>query len=566
MEPDTQPDRFELLMSQETERGATAMFIAGSMILLIGMAAVAIDVGAGFNERRQNQTAADVGVLAGVLDYLDLGLCGAPPGDTEDGGCNELLGFTRTNLTTTFLEPDWIAAWQSCQDPDKPIGFGPLPVDTNGWGAGFQGTRWDGTIVLDAVDCISVSPQELRVRVPDQLLDTTFGRVLGVEELRTLASAQAALLQPSVGGVLPFGVLSNASGHVCLLTAPAGNAEPPCDGSDSGNFFTLESQTWGPPSSDQTLADCGNPGAPELAINVALGLDHLIAIADDFVVTDPTNYSFDNAPPGTADDLTTREDRCILSGGVPVPTDVIPDTGPRDTMQAATGTDDRDPVIKGLINGLPADFSANAPNGGNDVTPRLKRMAGCTLPDGTSCASDTRELRERVGGTNYSHDLNNVPLWEYLEPSALNIDCDNDGTPDLTDTSQIDTTDEMTCLLENLAPGPPIFSAAIESNSRFARVPQFHFEEWGPGTHWQPVKAYRMVYLHSIWFLDGSDNFEFEPGESSSPVCLGVSANCATLRILQLEAFLLPDIAVPDSVANNFPGGSTSDLEAILTR
>jgi hypothetical protein len=49
-------------------------------------------------------------------------------------------------------------------------------------------------------------------------------------------------------------------------------------------------------------------------------------------------------------------------------------------------------------------------------------------------------------------------------------------------------------------------------------------------------------------------------------VCLGTSASCATLRILQVEAFLLPDSAVPASVANNFPGGSTSDLEAILTR
>jgi hypothetical protein len=552
-------------MIRESERGATAMFVAGALILLIGMAAVAIDVGAGFNERRQNQTAADVGVLAGVLDYLNLGLCGAPVGDAEDGGCNELLGFARTNLTATFSEPEWIAAWQSCQDPDKPSGFGPLPVDTAAWGAGFQGTRWDGTVVLNAVDCISVSPQELRVKVPDQLLDTTFGRILGVEELRTLAVAQAALLQPSVGGVLPFGVLSNAGGHVCLLTAPAGTAEPPCDGSDSGNFFTLESQTWGAPSSDQTSIDCGNPGAAELTINVALGLDHLIAIADEFVVTDPATYSFDNAPSGTADDLTTREDECTLSGGVAVPADVIPDTGPRDTMQAGTGTDDRAPVIKGLINGLPADFAANAPNGGAGVTPRLQRMADCTLPDGTSCASDTRQLRERVGGTNYSHDVNDVPLWDYLEPAALSIDCDSDGTPDLTDTNQVDTTDEMTCLLENLPVGP-IFSDAIESNSRFARVPQFHFEEWGPGTHWQPVKAYRMVYLHSIWFVDGANPFEFQPGESSAPVCLGTSASCATLRILQVEAFLLPDSAVPASVANNFPGGSTSDLEAILTR
>lgn len=555
-------------MPMRTERGASAVFIAGAMLLLIGMAAVAIDLGAGFNERRQNQSSADVAVVAGALDYLDLGLCGATTGGSEDGGCNEVLTFVRTNVSNQFSEAEWIDAWRNCVDPDKPLGFGPLGVDTTTW-TGFSGTLWDGTTVNDAVDCISVSPQEIRVRVPDQFLNTNFGGVLGVAQLTTNAFAQAALLQPATGGVLPFGVLSNAQGHVCLLTAPAGNAEPPCDGSDSGNFFTLRSQTWGPPSSSQTIVNCGNPGDDELAINAAIGLDHFISVARDFTPADPTNYAFNDSPPGSADDVATRLDDCDESGGVAVPSDLIPDTGPRDTLLASTGSSDSAPVRLGLLNGKPGDFANNAPNGGADVVPRLQNVIGCELPGGAPCG--TRVLQEKDGANDFNYDINDVPVWDYLESGIAftpALSCTIDGTPvSVSSTDDVDSTEEMQCLLDSYDPSMGVlFSSALETNGRFARVPQFYFEEWGSGSHWQPVKGYQMAYLHSIWLVDGGGYYEFEPGESNSPVCLGGGANCAKLAIHQLDAFILPHEAVPLSVANNFPGSPDADFEVVLTR
>lgn len=555
-----------MFRAAETEHGTTALLVAGTLILLMGMAAIAIDVGAGFNERRQNQTAADVGVLAGALDYLDLGRCGAPTNDPADGGCNRLLELVRANLSTTYADADWIAAWRTCADQLQ--GFTALPVHS-AWGTGFPVNSAGHAVV----PCISQSAQELRVRVPDQFLDTTFGAVLGVDELITLATAHAALEVSPLGGLLPFGILSGSGAHTCLLTAPSGNAEPPCDGPASGNFYTLESQTWGPPSSQLTLTDCNNPGSPELAINTALGIDHFIDTADDFSPPDPAIYSFDNSPTGTADDLTTREDRCTLSSsGVAMAVDQLPDAGPRDTLLAGTGADDSSPVLRGLVTGKPADFAANAPNGGNNVVPRLLNNGNCLLPQGATTKScETYELKEKIGSQTFSYHANNEPLWNYLIDFDLGstgaIPCPAAGASVQTD-EDVDSTETMQCLLDGVPPNTVLFSDLIETNPRFARVPEFHFSVWGPGTHWQPVKKYRMIYLHSLWFSSGNTNHEFEAdGASNGSLCIGNNQNnCANLNLLQLEAFLLPHDTVPDVVADSFPGGSADDSQPFLTR
>ena len=44
------------------ELGASAVVVALSMLLLLGGTAIVVDLGAGFNERSQDQSAADAGV------------------------------------------------------------------------------------------------------------------------------------------------------------------------------------------------------------------------------------------------------------------------------------------------------------------------------------------------------------------------------------------------------------------------------------------------------------------------------------------------------------------------
>jgi hypothetical protein len=130
---------------------------------------------------------------------------------------------------------------------------------SNGW-TGFPG---------NAIQCISADADEIRVKLPDQLVDTTFGGVLGASEIATTAVAHARVRFSIDGGARPFGVLASATtGSLCLTTRSG--SFPPCDGPDSGNFGTLNSQQWGD-GDVGTTTDCGLAGSPELAVNVALG-------------------------------------------------------------------------------------------------------------------------------------------------------------------------------------------------------------------------------------------------------------------------------------------------------
>ena len=52
------------------EKGASAVVVAISMLVIMGFAALVVDLGAGFNERAQDQSAADTGVLAGAGNAL----------------------------------------------------------------------------------------------------------------------------------------------------------------------------------------------------------------------------------------------------------------------------------------------------------------------------------------------------------------------------------------------------------------------------------------------------------------------------------------------------------------
>ena len=82
------------------ERGAAALLIAAGMVLFLGMTAMAIDLGLAFNERRQDQSSVDSGVMAGALGAIN--------------GSNALrddaLDYVRQNLPTTFSDADWQAA------------------------------------------------------------------------------------------------------------------------------------------------------------------------------------------------------------------------------------------------------------------------------------------------------------------------------------------------------------------------------------------------------------------------------------------------------------------------
>ena len=100
-----------MLSAGHPERGATAILVALSLFLLLGFAAIAIDLSVGFNERRQDQTAADIGVMAGAIETL------GPNTKIRD----LILDFTRRNVVATYDSADWQSRWEGCEDPERSL-------------------------------------------------------------------------------------------------------------------------------------------------------------------------------------------------------------------------------------------------------------------------------------------------------------------------------------------------------------------------------------------------------------------------------------------------------------
>ena len=192
-----------------TERGATAILTAAALLLIVGIAAITIDISAAQNERRGDQATADTAALAGVIQTLAT--------QSGQGITSSVLDIARQNLDETYTNAEWQLLWATCTDPTKNAGgfrYNSLPTPA-GWS-------------VPSLDCISLDARGfLRVRVPDQLTDTSFGQALGVSEIATSAVAVARINDRLSGGILPFGLPSTVSGgdHACLTSSSGGNSQ-----------------------------------------------------------------------------------------------------------------------------------------------------------------------------------------------------------------------------------------------------------------------------------------------------------------------------------------------------
>lgn len=560
-----------MIRHEENERGATFILVAACLTLLIGMAAIAVDLGAGWNARRQDQTAADLSAVAGAIAYVS--------SNVQTETVNQVLSISAMNLglTTdptwgyTTTDAAWRNAWTGCTDSGRPAGFNTFNAPA-AWGGGVM-------------PCISGSATEVRVRLPNQYTDTSFGKVLGQSQLTTFASAHATLRFRQGGGVRPFGILNGiAAGTTCLTTSPGGLAAPPCDGPASGNFGTLNTQTWGSTEHGTTL-DCGTPGNDELGLAIAKGLDHLIGLHPTYGGTGVA-YGTVAYPSATA-----RDDDCTNSGGVAIPADNTPPVGPVNSMRADTGFNLFQATKNGLITG-----EDGFPNSTTSVTPLLQDI-------GASGSLSDRTLRERISGNTYSYQVDNTPLHDHLR-SWGNISSDINaahpaaggaiitalgGCQKSTISGAGDPSAAMSLCLKayettaltypNL---PPLFEDTLGNNPRFGFVPQFHATTWGSGNHWQPILRYRMMYIDTIWFncngkydpnkndeaCTGTKGLVFTPEGSAdtSDLQVGSGGSMKQLRLDQISAFLLPNQVVSEDTASRFPGNVFGPFNVQLSR
>ncbi len=506
------------------DRGATALLVAISLLVLIGMAAIAIDVtGMGFNERRQDVTAADTGVMAGATGFA--------LGENNQLIVSKVLELTRANLDTTFTNAEWRAAWQSCTDPERvnfdvgtgtPVTFQPM-AEPAAWGSG-------------TLDCISTGSSYLRVRVPNQFIDTSFAKVIGFDTVMTAADA-VARIEPGggFGGILPFGISGGTGvGEICLKSSGSGTAFPPCLGPTAGGFGEIDSELFG---DFFGTPDCGNPGAPELAQNVALGVDHFVALwpATDAAANGVTVGSAHPGDGTVGGYQNVGFDRCTISGGVVVPT--TPPAGhnfPPNTFRVGIGFSPA-PVEQGLISNTTFLGSKSR------------------LQQGTNPTRDI--IKSKTGATTVTYRLDNVGPWDYLigtgacAPAAY--------TPAM-------TTDAKNAQFQNClttySGSADIFDATIADSPRFAWAPEYWHAPSSTGLSWQPVLRYRMVFIGGVFFncsgIACAVNF-YPDTDFTTPICdPGGGSNCKVLNLDQLSAWLLPDDAVPDSIRDSFPSTS----------
>lgn len=511
----TRPSRF-----QGQERGASAILVAASLILMMGMAAMAVDFGAGVNDRRQNQTASDTGAVAGALSLFE---------GTEL--VNQTLGRARSNLRSQYSDTEWQTLWQGCTDPDRPVDFVPV-AEPASWGGG-------------TLDCISRNSSYLRVTLPTQIYDTAFGNVVGLRELRTSATTVVTILPGAGTGILPFAVHGGVgTGEVCLDSG-TGTSQPPCDGSESGSFGNIAPPLFGNPFLG-TPQDCKNQTSSNNRVpeSIAMGVDHLIWkydpahwTASGWNTSDSTSNSVVRANQHTYVDECTE-----TTGATALPVDGV--GNPINTVWVDTGNSTKADVTEGLVS------DQVWYDGGKSLLWRVPPSEPSWPTDNVLSASETWVLDDK-------------PLWQFVLSAAQQ----SIAAPGTCDPAGItNTADMLVCLDDYQAAvdggGSPgvIFSDDLLLSPRFGVAPQLWHDNLGSGLSLRPVEAFRPVFINRILFKgSGSALVEWYPDGVHQDICQLKKTDCNPLSVDQVTAFVLPKGSV-SSVVDDFYPGDPNDL------
>jgi hypothetical protein len=378
------------------ERGATALLIALVMVLLMGVAAVVIDGGFGFSEKRQAQSGVDFAALAALQAST-----GANP---ADAGAAEAIAVVAANLPGRVLD------WAACTDPNRPAEY---------------------TTVSSITPCISFTPNfsQSRVKLPIDSVDTTFGAVMGFDEVNVVAAGEATQTSKATADILPW--TAGSGSLVCLFSNQAPQSVPPCDGPTSGFFGYLDVALYGSAEHGTPWTCAQGTSNTRSAVNIAKGSDHIMV---EWNSGDPV-FNDHALCANQSEDI----NQLVVQPGSPT--------------SGAT---------EGLITGVSGSIN------GQSFTAEDGRLE----PNGAPTTS--------VRG----FTLDNTPLWTYLNDLA----CPWAGGI----VGDVDTFQEMLDCLDQWNSGVgDIYLETIEDHNRFAAVPIFTIYPTGPGSylidHFSPV-------------------------------------------------------------------------------
>lgn len=217
-----------------SDRGAVVVITALMAVVLLGFAAIAIDMTNARQVRRQAQGSADAAALAGAQDLPDPNAVVATVKD-----------YALQNFGTATAD------WVGCSDPDALV---ELPDLAN------------------SNTCISLDEPlaRVRVRLPEEEVGTTFGRVLGYDDLDVSASAVAEADLTRDDRIIPATVAAAAgSGNICIEN---GGNDSDCASRSSGNFGSFDSRR------TNIYFPTSNEQPDSLRINYSMGVDHVLSI------------------------------------------------------------------------------------------------------------------------------------------------------------------------------------------------------------------------------------------------------------------------------------------------
>ncbi len=532
-------------MERRSQRGATSIIVAVTSSLLVGMAAVAVDLGAAWNERRVDQSGADLAALAGAVELAT--------GSSPQLAVDAVVASVNVNVGTV-TDAEWGPA--SCSDSEK------LDNTTASLG------------LTPASDCISFSKDfsEVRVRVPDQAIDAVFGDVLGVGQLTTHAAANAVGTFPG-GSPPPFAVLDGfeAGDSACLRTSSNIDPGEVMQGNGPGV----------PPSPVAGSVDACNSDELDISSEFMGTLDPPIWFDDDgnvicksnetaFLIADGIGHQLsrfiDIPTPGASPPYGTG------GYGVPDPRTVEDDCAPIPSSKPNTIR-----LTTGLTNSALRCGLLTAKSGG----------CGSSVPGPTGVASVDARL-QRGAFVQSTHqfvgeDMDNRALWSFLRSDigdtvAVNAPaaCRNVyANRDDASWDYYDKRDEMVECLEKWKDTSydPIFSDIILEGARFSFVPLLAESDLdagpGPCPHstapkcvhiddWVPVYV-QTLYVESSGLSADCDPNNVDVGRHHAGQefgCGSSNKNVDAVSAIVLACGMLPENVCNSSSGNpHDPGG-----------
>ncbi len=544
------------------ESGAILPLFALLIVVLLVFAALTVDLGAAWAERRHDQTAADAGALAAATQAATSG--GITPQDLVD----EVMEYVDLNLGRSIDQ----SAWESCIDDEHLL---------------FTAASFPG--VVPATECISIGTtdnvdNEIRVKLPNQVVPTSFAALIGIDSIPVTAFAQARFDWPTELSPPPFAVPSGfgAGQETCLRTNSTkfdlyevmGNgpgvdaiwpdpADPDFDPHDPD--LRRDPCWWDPdlPDASQffnafdaaSYATCS--GANLFEFNIASGIDHMLS-----------SFEPDFGNPGQS---AVVEEGCFGSN----PRRFYPNT-----FTLGSGFD-ASALRCGLLSTKGDSPNANCQVGppdpfGNKVDPRLK--PGLTFPTSQVFAGESAESLALWDKRIFNPD----PVSSPASCRELRKVANGDATAAGGAAANYDYYDRkdlmVQCLSQWHSADGPMFTDALLDSRRFAFVP--YLDESNFNTSPIHFNAFVPVFLNTLYqdapgsSVDPDDwppfcvspNGEWfvqESGEGSS--CGSNNANVDRLSAIVLNCGMLPgDSCIPDGPPNNPSGQPRLTIE--LTR